>query len=847
MATVVRSQTPLQDTYGAISQPTNSIFSGQGYGSRSASRPNSVIASNSGYNLATGAVAEPPVTHNGRFHEEFDVASQRGSVVFEGPSSAAVQRSASQMSNSRSATPTRSGTLKKKSSLSKRGSMRRSGSKRSLRAGSVRSLVLGDKEKYSVDGAEDQNSAFYIPVPTNGNPTEVLADRFQAWRKVLKDLIVFFKELQKSYETRSKLFMSASNIINNSALPPTFLKSGGLADATDILRNFHKQAYQEASKAAEVENELVAQLMGLRNDLQKKTKEIRSLSGDFRNSVDKEVDATRKSVRHLHEALGLVDTDPAATAGKGDPFIVRLSVDKQIEKQIEEENYLHRAFLNLENSGRELESIVVSEIQKAYKTYANILTREADEAYDAAEKLRAGPISMPHDHEWNSFIAETDELVDPRVPLRDIENISYPGKDHPAAAEVRSGMLERKSKYLKSYTPGWYVLSPTHLHEFKSADRVAWQTPVMSLYLPEQKLGSHSQPDSTSHKFMLKGRQTGAMHRGHSWVFRAESHETMKAWYEDVESLISKTGEARNAFVRRHVRTVSGASFGRTSTSSDRVMDEDEADRTPYSAGSVVLNQERPASQPREAGGRFPSDVHIDRHLEAPLSPSSGESSGERDLLAAVGSLPDAKSPLQSTRHSISDRDMDIDQVQPSSQAGEATRQPFERHDTYYGAWMNTAGHQKQVQAQQIYDNTQDTAGFERGNMAPNLIAGLKTTNSREHSLTRQRNRGESTSTAPTTTNVTDHTLNTVPTSIDERPESISHGHDEPMIDSWNKVQVPPSVRTASSTTAVPINAPGPGIVESNEGRRPPAQTKNSVSTLELKIPGHYPPANVPA
>jgi hypothetical protein len=70
----------------------------------------------------------------------------------------------------------------------------------------------------------------------------------------------------------------------------------------------------------------------------------------------------------------------------------------------------------------------------------------------------------------------------------------------------------------------------------------------MSLNLPEQKLGSHSQPDSTSHKFMLKGRQTGTMHRGHSWVFRAESHDTMMAWYEDIESLISKTGEARNAY-----------------------------------------------------------------------------------------------------------------------------------------------------------------------------------------------------------------------------------------------------------------------------------------------------------
>lgn len=104
-----------------------------------------------------------------------------------------------------------------------------------------------------------------------------------------------------------------------------------------------------------------------------------------------------------------------------------------------------------------MESIVVGEIQKAYNAYASILMREADEAYDTAERLRSGPISMPHDHEWNWFISNTDELVDPRVPLRDVENISYPGKDHPAAVEVRSGMLERKSKYLKSYTPGWYV------------------------------------------------------------------------------------------------------------------------------------------------------------------------------------------------------------------------------------------------------------------------------------------------------------------------------------------------------------------------------------------------------
>ena len=97
----------------------------------------------------------------------------------------------------------------------------------------------------------------------------------------------------------------------------------------------------------------------------------------------------------------------------------------------------------------------MGEIQKAYNAYAGILKREADEAYDTVRKLRSGPIAMPKDYEWEAFLANTDELVDPKVPIRSFENITYPGKEHPATVEVRSGMLERKSKYLKSYTPGW--------------------------------------------------------------------------------------------------------------------------------------------------------------------------------------------------------------------------------------------------------------------------------------------------------------------------------------------------------------------------------------------------------
>ncbi|KAL8683978.1 MAG: hypothetical protein Q9186_000008 [Xanthomendoza sp. 1 TL-2023] len=573
--------------------------------------------------------------------------SQRGSTLVDSGSGGDIHRSDStSMSQSHTLTPSRGGTLKKKRSLSKKASIRRTGSRRNSSAGSVRGL-----EQY--DGADDDqmNSAFFTPVPTTGTPTEILANRFQTWRKVLKDLITYFRDVQKSYESRSKSLYTLSNVINNTTTPPAFLTQGGIGDAIHVLRDYHKQAIAEANKAKTVEEDVVVQLTGLRSDLQQKIKEIKSLAGDFKNNVDRETEGTRRAVRDLQEALGAAEDDPNASHGKDDPYIVKLGVDRQIERQIEEENYLHRAFLNLESSGRELESIVVGEIQKAYSAFAGILKRDADEAYDAVERLRGGPVAMAKDHEWDAFVENNEHFVNPRLPVRRAANITYPGKDHAAAAEVRSGMLERKSKYLKSYTPGWYVLTPTHIHEFKSPDRITSQVPVMSLNLAEQKLGSHSGTDSSSHKFMLKGRQTGGMHRGHAWVFRAESHDTMLAWFEDLKDLTEKTGEERKAFIRRHARSISGGSHKAPSINSEG-MEEDEADQVPYSATASQVDHPQPREELPERpkpGGRFPSALNLNRDSQVALSPSSPSSSEDRDAVAAAGALPGSDVPFGSS------------------------------------------------------------------------------------------------------------------------------------------------------------------------------------------------------
>ena len=159
---------------------------------------------------------------------------------------------------------------------------------------------------------------------------------------MLKDLIAYYRDIQKSYEARSKSLMSLSNIINNTIAPPGLLTEGGIGQTTQILKDYHKQSLADSNKARSIEEEVILQLTGLRSDLQQKTKEIKNLAGDFKNAVAKESESTRKAVQALQEALGLVDTESGGAAGKGDPYIVKLSVDRQVERQIDEENYLHR-------------------------------------------------------------------------------------------------------------------------------------------------------------------------------------------------------------------------------------------------------------------------------------------------------------------------------------------------------------------------------------------------------------------------------------------------------------------------------------------------------------------------
>ena len=101
---------------------------------------------------------------------------QRGYQLVDNGADGDMRRANSTLSQSHTLTPSRGGTLKKKQSVSRKGSLKRASSRRSSTAGSVGSVA------FTHDGAAEggeMNNAFYTPVPTSGNPTEILANRFQ--------------------------------------------------------------------------------------------------------------------------------------------------------------------------------------------------------------------------------------------------------------------------------------------------------------------------------------------------------------------------------------------------------------------------------------------------------------------------------------------------------------------------------------------------------------------------------------------------------------------------------------------------------------------------------------------
>jgi hypothetical protein len=383
----------------------------------------------------------------------------------------------------------------------------------------------------------------------------------------------------------------------------------------------------------------------------------------------------------------------------------------------------------------------------------------------------------------------------------------------------------------------------------------------MSLYLQEQKLGSHSNEGGSSNKFILKGRQTGSMHRGHTWVFRAESHDTMMAWYEDIKTLTETTPEERSHFVRSHSRSLSQSS--RRSASSDGMLDEDDADEEPFSASSQIDVNPNPKqdamSRRSQPGGRFPSDIQVNaqRGLQAPHSPSSVESGTVEEQqrpspgIVAAGGLPTGSYVGSQPQQYLGQEQQQQQQQQPERLGGYGARAgtPIDSMPSHAAV----ANHEAQQDGVNPY--TSETLGQSTSSrqqdayyIAP-VLAGQETSQQYHDDAQPRYQQQESTNSAIYYNRTTPGSQNAFGSEATS-PQHLNSGGrgNELPLAAFNSSSYPTTERVLEMEAPVPASEDASLLADTPTVASPPARPvdktvrADSVQTISnLHIPGEYP------
>ncbi|KAG8890770.1 hypothetical protein FRB98_004815 [Tulasnella sp. 332] len=389
--------------------------------------------------------------------------------------------------------------------------------------------------------------------PSDLRPSDVLIERFIAWKAITKQLIAYFEGIADIESNTAREMTKLGAVIQVPFRAGNqFLGEGGLQDIFYNIRDRTRTiADQHANFAKTVDSSLVQHLQKLLLEIKAHIKNVQNDTGRLATAVAKERELSTKAIADLAKSIAMFKNTPMAIQAKDDPYCQNLLVAKQLQKQVHEENALQKSIILMQQNSAHFEEGIIRSIQSAWQTFDEWQVRMSTAVQETWRTLGQSMGSLAPDREWIAFSARSDHLIDPDTPLRNPETIQYPSKEDPSVVPLHTGMLERKRRFTRSYRESYFVLTAAgFLHEYDSPDPVEQHNPRFSLFLPSCTLGPPSSPSSDrSHKFHIEGRKdaTGLtransiLHRGaQAWTFRGRSHDEMLEWWNDVRMLVAR-------------------------------------------------------------------------------------------------------------------------------------------------------------------------------------------------------------------------------------------------------------------------------------------------------------------
>ncbi|KAG4303987.1 hypothetical protein PORY_002640 [Pneumocystis oryctolagi] len=407
------------------------------------------------------------------------------------------------------------------------------------------------KESSIWDVYNNNVDSIFSSILENLDPTKVLVARFNTWRDLLKELIIYFKAVVHVQEIKTTEFKKLGSLLSFNSCNRLSFQDGGVKEVEKIFCEWNNKYSSHLSTIPNSINvDIVSKLEKVRTVLNDSIKDIMKMSGKFRNNLYKEADAAKRLFNTYRDSLLTWEFSPEKITPRTDPYLLRILLEKQITQMLSEENTLQKVYLDIEGYCRKIEKQVIDTVRQVFGQYRDDLQKEVDFVYDFNKNIGIADDSISLDKGWNTFIKEellimgacdnSEDFISFRA-FRCLGDILY-GQNHPAAKEIRSGILERRTKIFKSYSSGFYVLTPSgFLHEFKSDNLSCDQVPIMSLSLRDYEISDHSPANASSYKFSLKGCKHEHSHRVHTWVFRTKTYQELLDWYNDIKKFTGRS------------------------------------------------------------------------------------------------------------------------------------------------------------------------------------------------------------------------------------------------------------------------------------------------------------------
>ncbi|GAA5909742.1 SLM1 family PH domain-containing protein [Sporobolomyces salmoneus] len=520
-----------------------------------------------------------------------------------------------------------------------------------------RSVATGVSRRSSVTSRQSQlikkNTG-----PHELRPSDILIERFSAWKRLVKNLITYFEGIADIESNTAKELAKLGGVIQVPFREGNqFLGEGGVQDIFYGVRERTRLiADHHANLAKTVEGSIVQHLQKLRTELKAHIKNIQQDTGKLAASVAKEREISTKMITDLARSITMLKNTPMGVHAKEDPWYTNSLVARQLQKQVHEENALQKSIIIMQQNSEHFEEGVVRAIQMAWSTFDEWNSRASSQVQETWATMGQLMRSVAPTTEWIAFASRSEYLLDPDTPLRNPMTINYPGKDDPSVIPVHQGILERKKRYTKTYKESFYILTPAgYLHEHLSSDLSKHPNPELSLFLPECTLGAPTNPNARSHKFHIEGKKAiggdvgqknGLFALDASFTFRARSHDEMLEWWNDCKQLSKVYLTASEPFDRSGPVPAAVRAAGYVSE------EEEESEEEDGSSVEEEESEEESEYEEEEEDHRHHAHHHHQQHHEQP-STSVNAVSSDAPRLAPVANSSGANADSQAPPYSV--------------------------------------------------------------------------------------------------------------------------------------------------------------------------------------------------